>query len=126
VGGPRFTDFTAKSRFELSDGDWVDFRAELSFSEQAAVEMGAMVSKLDQTTREMDVAIDWSELEVCRLAAWIADWSFTDADGLREPPTKASIRKLNQATAKELSAALDGHVSNVEGDGPKGSAAEAS
>jgi hypothetical protein len=124
MGGPRFTDFTAVSRFELSDGDWVDFRSELSFSEQAAVEMGAMVSKVNPNSKELDLDVDWPEFEVCRLAAWVSDWSFTDSDGLREPPTKQSIRRLNQATAKELSAALDAHTENVAD--PKVSAAEPS
>jgi hypothetical protein len=115
MGGPRFTDFQAVRRVDLSDGDWVEFRKELSFSETQAVESGALVSRMGKT-QEIEVEVDWPSYEVVRLASWISDWSFVDADGLREPPTRDAIRKLNQATAQELTAALDAHINASESD----------
>lgn len=126
MSGPRFTDYSAVTRFTLSDDDWVDFRSELSFSEVQQIESGALLSKVDQKTRELAIDVDWSEYEVVRLAAWIADWSFVDGDGLKEPATRQSIRRLNQATAKELSEALDAHVASLDGDLPKDGNDEAS
>lgn len=114
MSGPRFTDFTAVTRVALSEDDWVDFRTELSFDEEKAIESGGLLSKFDKDTSDLTIEADLSAFDVVRLATWIADWSFTDADGLREPPTRQSIRNLNAATGQELTDALDEHVAGLD------------
>lgn len=113
----RFADQKAVTRYDLSDGDWVEFRNDLSFAERRAVEAGAIRGKLDKESKEVDVDIDWPAYEVVRLSGWISDWSFAGPDGKKVPPTKKWVYDLTQSSADELTALLDKHIESLDGSG---------
>lgn len=110
----RFTDPHATTRYELSDGDWVELRNELSFEEQRRVESGGLVGRVEGG--DMGVEVDWAAYGVARLVGWIADWSFTD-NGTRVPVNRETVGRLSPATAEELDAVLTAHVERVGGVG---------
>ena len=119
----RFVDSAQVVRYTLADGeDWVEFRKELSYAESQKVEAGALRGKVDQSSQELDIDIDWAAYGVSRLAGWVVDWSFTDQDGSKEPVTAQSIGLLNQATAEELGGLLDKHLEGLEADPGKAEA----
>ncbi|MFA5635423.1 MAG: hypothetical protein WC977_05900 [Anaerovoracaceae bacterium] len=115
----RFTDAEAVVRYDLSDGDWVEFRQDLSFAERRAVEAGALKGRLNPETKTVDMDVDWEAFEVSRLAGWIRAWSLTD-EGKAVPPTRQWISRLSVATATELTALLDRHLEAVDGEEKKG------
>lgn len=116
----RFADAKAVTRYDLSAGDWVELRNELSFQERRAVEAGALRGKVDQANQQIDIDIDWPSYETSRLAGWIFDWSFSDV-GEKVPVSRAAINRLSTDTAKELIAVLDRHIERVDGDEGKAS-----
>ncbi len=116
----RFADAKAVTRYDLSEGDWVELRNELSFQERRAVEAGALRGKVDQANHQLDIDVDWASYEVVRLTGWISDWSFTDG-GEKVPVSREAIGRLSTDTAKELIEVLDLHIGRIDGDEGKAS-----
>ncbi len=112
----RFADGSAV-RLELSEGDWVLVRAELSYGQQrrlATVGLTGVPAVLAETGQGEQLTVDWARFEVERLATWVIDWSFTDADGDHVVVSREAIENLAPETAAEINEALDRHIGALE------------
>jgi|SRR5215510_6914472 len=92
-------------RLQLSDGDYVDIKRELSAGEQNDL-LGDLIE--DYTAGEK-VKLKPKEVARARLRAYIVGWSFTDPDGRPVPVSPSSIYNIDQDTQAEIVAAIDGH-----------------
>jgi hypothetical protein len=107
----------AQVRLELSDGDWVSVRQELSYGQQrrlATVGLTGVPAVLAETGQAPQLSVDWARFEVERLAVWLLDWSLVDADGEPVVVSREAIEALEPGTAAELNAALDRHIADLE------------
>ena len=107
----------AAVRLELSDGDWVLVRAELSYGQQrrlATVGLTGLPSVLAEQGQGRQLSVDWAEFEIERLATWILDWSLVDADGDHVLVSREAIEGLSPETAAEVNTALDRHIEALE------------
>ena len=107
----------AAVRLELSDGDWVLVRAELSYGQQrylATVGLTGLPGVLADQGGGARLSVDWARFEVERLATWVLDWSFADADGEHVVVSREAIEALAPETAEELNRALDAHIEALE------------
>jgi len=109
----RFADGSAV-RLELSDGDWVLVRQELSYGQQRRL-AAAGLTGLDNATSGADhLRVDFAAYDLERLAVWVLDWSFRDADGDHVTVSRAAIESLHPDTAAEINRALDAHIEAQE------------
>ena len=99
-------------RLDLSDGDWIEVKRELSFGEQQELmAVGVRVAGgFDNPTMDMNIA----EAHIFSLLQWLVDWSFTNDKGIKVPLSPASIRNLDLETAAEVEAALMAHKLELE------------
>lgn len=105
----------AAVRLELSDGDWVLVRAELTYGQQRRL-AGAGLTGIDASaTAGERLKVDLAAYDLERLATWVMDWSFRDADGDRVTVSREAIEALHPDTAAEINAALDAHIEAQEG-----------
>ena len=92
----------ATVKLELSEGDWIEVKRELSYGEQLQLQ--------DESSRRSEeddkLRFVYSSFYVAHLVAWIVDWSFTDDNG-RVEVTADSIRALKSDIAGEINTALN-------------------
>jgi hypothetical protein len=100
-------------RLDLSDGDWIDVKDELSYGERQVL-MAAGVKRTGITDDTRSIEVDWSVLNIADMVLWLVDWSFTDDAGRPVAVSEASIRALSMETAAEINAALDAHKARAE------------
>ena len=104
----------ATARLDLSDGDWVLVRAELTYGQQRRL-AGAGLTGIDATaTAGERLKVDLAAYDLERLCTWVMDWSLRDADGDRVTVSREAIEALHPDTAQEINAALDAHIEALE------------
>lgn len=115
MGKNRFAS-TETVRLDLSEGDWIEVKDELSYGErQVLMSVGVKRTGITEETRAVE--IDWSVINVADMAMWIVDWSFTDDAGARVPVSEDSIRALSLEAATEVNEALKAHKARAEKNG---------
>lgn len=107
----------AQVRLELSDGDWVAVRAELTYGQQrrlAAAGLSGVPGALAEQGQGRGLSVDLAAYDLERLATWLLDWSFKDGDGDHIILSRERIEALHPDTAAEINAALDNHIEALE------------
>src|SRR6478735_688564 len=105
------------TRIELSDGDWLEVRDELSLGRQqklAGAGIGGLQGFDGGDLASVRMELDLSAFEIQRILAWVTEWSFRDGTGRPVALTREAVENLNAETAEEIKAALDEHVAAVE------------
>lgn len=105
----------AAVRLELSDGDWVLVRRELTYGQQrrlAAAGLSGVPSAL--VGEGQGLTMDLAAYEIEKLATWVIDWSLRDDDGDRVDVSREAIEALHPDTAEEITRALDSHIEALE------------
>jgi len=102
------------TRLDLTEGDWIEVKHELSYGERQMLMATAYKMRGDKEP----VEIDWSSLNLKDLELWIVDWSFKDDDGKSVEVNGDSIRALAIDTAMEIETALKEHKARAEGNSP--------
>jgi hypothetical protein len=93
----------ATVKLELTEGDWIEVKKELTYGEQLKLQ--------DESSRAGEddkLHFVYSSFYVAHLVAWIVDWSFEDANGKVEV-TADSIRALRGDIAGEINTALNAY-----------------
>jgi len=112
----RFAD-GGQVRLELSDGDWVAVRRELSYGQQQHLALAGVTGIPDALVAAgggQRLTYDWTRFEVDRLCAWLLDWSFRDGDGDHVVVSRERIEALHPDTAAEINAALTAYLEAQE------------
>ena len=92
----------ATVRLELSEGDWIEVKREITYGEQLELQdESSPRSPVDNKTHFV-----YSNFQVARMAICIVEWSFEDDNGQVEV-TRDAIRALKRDIAEEFSDALD-------------------
>jgi len=116
----RFADGSAV-RLELSDGDWVLVRRELSYGQQRRLAAAGLTGVDNATAGADHLRVDFAAYDLERLALWLLDWSFRDADGDHVVVSREAIENLHPDAAAEINEALNRHIEAQEGkDAPPG------
>ena len=93
-------------RLDLSDGDWIEVKAQLTYAE--TVELQA--AGVGDTLKDGDLKMDWVLYKMARINTWVIDWSFEDANEKRVPCTPQAVATLDPDTADEIDRALDAYL----------------
>ena len=93
-------------RLALSEGDWIDVRAELTAGEERDM-YAALRKSLNGTTATV---ADFSLLNRGRLVAYLLAWSLTDADGTPVPVSEGALDQLTGHDFADMTAVLDAHI----------------
>lgn len=107
----------APVRLDLSDGDWVLIRRELSYGQQRRLTFAGLTgvpSALAEQGQGQRLSMDMATYHVERLATWVVDWSFVDGDGRPVLVSREAIEALHPDTAAEVDAALDAYLEAQE------------
>lgn len=97
-------------RLDLSDGDWVEVKAQLTYQESIELEAAGV----SDTLKNGQLSMDWKLYKMARINTWLVDWSFEDATEHRVPFTPAAVATLDPDTADEIDKVLDVHVKRLE------------
>jgi hypothetical protein len=101
-------------RLELSDGDWVSVRQELSYGQQRRLAASGLTG-IDQAAAAGErLKVDLAAYDIERLVLWVLDWSLRDADGEHVVVSREAIEALHPDTAAEINTALDRHIEGQE------------
>lgn len=92
-------------RLPLSDGDFVDIKAELTAGEER--ESYARMTTLLEAGKPAQ--LDPAEVELATLVAYIVGWSFTDAQGAPVEVSADAMKQLDNDTFTELYKAIEAH-----------------
>lgn len=97
------------TRYDLSDGDWIDLKRQLTAGERWAINAagvteeegpgGAVVQKCDLAQRYVAIRL-----------GWIANWSFVDGDGNQTAVTGPALEALDLDTIAEIDQAIIRHT----------------
>ena len=112
-------------RLELTEGDWVEVKKELTYGEEQRLAGAAMTSMNIQSdsdrakTRTEDgegvrVNLENERYAILRLYTWLVDWSFENAVGKRVKVSREAIANLGADTAHEIDEALSAHIAKRE------------
>lgn len=99
-------------RLDLSDGDWLDVRKELSTGEVRR----AMAKTIKSMRPDGRIEPDLEMLGRAEIAAYIIDWSFVDAQDKRVPYSDAALDNLTQDAYNEIEAAVRKHIADGEAE----------
>lgn len=97
-------------RLDLSDGDWLDVRKELSTGEARR----AMAKTIKTMRADGRIEPDLEMLGRAEIAAYIVDWSFVDGHDKRVPFMDAAMDNLTQDAYSEIETAVRAHIAAVE------------
>ena len=93
------------TRLQLSDGDFVDIKHELTAGEEresfARMTKSLEAGKVAQLNPE--------QVQLSTLVAYILGWSFTDKDGRPVEVSESAIRQLDPETFVEIHKAIEAH-----------------
>jgi hypothetical protein len=112
-------------KLDLSDGDWIEVKKELTYGEEQRLAGAAMTSmniqsdadKAKTQTEEGDgvrVNLQNERFAIARLYTWLVDWSFTNAKGKRVEVSREAIANLSASTAHEIDDALTAYIASRE------------
>ena len=107
----------AAMRLELSEGDWVLVRQELTYGQQRRLAASGLTGIDPAVTEGQRLRVDLAAYDLERLVLWVMDWSFRDDDGEPVVVSREAIEALHPDTARELNEALDRHIEAQEGKG---------
>ena len=112
-------------RLELSDGDWIEVKKELTYGEEQRLTGAAMTSMNVQSDADrvkaktadgegVRVNLENERYAVLRFYTWIAEWSFTNKHGKHINVSRESISNLIASDAHEIDTALSAYIDSVE------------
>ena len=107
-------------RLDLSDGDWLDVRRELTVGEQRQ----AMARAVKSMRADGRIEPDLANVGKAEIGAYIVDWSFTDANDKRVPYSETALDNLTTPAYNEIEIAVRAHIAAIEaerGKSPTGS-----
>ena len=105
----------AAVKLPLSDGDWILVRAELTYGQQRRLATAGLSGVPPALAGQgTPLSVDWAEFDLERLATWVMDWSFTDADGDHVTVSREAVEALSPETAAEIQEALNAHIEALE------------
>jgi len=101
-------------RKEISEGDWVEIKEELTYGEQKRLETGAMGKMTASGSTDPGISLDFERYNLMRLYTWLVAWSFVDGAGKRVKITLDAIAALDTETAQEIDDVLTAHIEELE------------
>ena len=101
-------------RYELSEGDWVEFKAELTYGERLRLSSRALGQRINMETRQVEYSPQLEAYSVEELFMWLTDWSLTDVKEEVVEISRESIGALRQDAADELRESLAKHLEAME------------
>lgn len=99
-------------RLELSDGEWIEIRNELTAGIARQVNSSALARLVadDSTESGRAVTLDWKKMSVERVFAYLIAWSAKDDHGKPVKITRDAVAELDEASFDEIENAITKHV----------------
>ena len=101
-------------KINLSGEDWIKIKKKLNVGETRKMQLGGikMTGKAGQT--QMEMTVDVEALSMAKVAVYLLDWSFEDAEGRRVELSRESIEALDEESYQEITDAIDKHTGAME------------
>lgn len=96
-------------RLDLSEGDWVEIKARLSYREEQEL-AGAMIRATRGDGDEREVSVNVARYAILKLITYLQEWSFRDEQDKPVPLSPSAIENLDPDTAEEIDEAINAHV----------------
>lgn len=112
MGRYRFVN-PAVTRYDLSEGDWVEFKDYLNAGETKQLAGAGVPSMTPGDKGPQSFALDFKALGLARLEMYAHAWSLVDAKGNQTRPDRDTISQLDPRDFDEIDAVLDRHVKEM-------------
>jgi hypothetical protein len=96
-------------RLLLSDGEWLDVKAELTAGEQRHV----MANYVKDSPLGARATVDFEQVGKTRILEYVVDWSLVGFGGQREPFSESALDCLDMDTYREIDDAIDRHEAAI-------------
>lgn len=102
-------------RIELSDGDWIEVKRELTAGELKAMRSSSFTYMQGTASDNADVAndvklgVDWRKLGLAKVLAYVVDWNAKDAQGRPVPFSREAVESLSLTDFERLENAIAAH-----------------
>ena len=102
-------------KITLPDGEWIEIKKLLNVGEDRRYR-SAGLKRLTGSPGSAATAVDvdWAELALARVTAYLVDWSFRDGNGKTVDLTPAAIQNLSTDDFEEIDNAIQAHIKEVE------------
>lgn len=93
------------TRLDLSGGDWIEVKDELTYGERLTLSNAPFVGNRDGLA-----IIDYTRYHLKRMEIYITDWNLAGPDGKTTEPSPALFALLDEESADEINRAIDAHI----------------
>ncbi len=105
-------------RLEISDGDWIEIKKELTVGERKRMFASGLKQMQTSGTGDPKFDIDPVEMSFAKVREYLVGWSFEEEDNKGEvAPIDLSddaVRNLDESTFEEIETAIDEHIEKLE------------
>lgn len=99
-------------KLELSAGDWIEVKKQLTVGERKRIDGAGIVAVQDEKGG-VQMRVDWAETSFTRTLTYVTAWSFRDAGGNPVAFTREAVEALHPESYAEIEKAIDKHVQEI-------------
>jgi len=102
---------------ELEGEEWIEVKTLLTVREKRRFQRAGfdrMRSVGDQEKPEVEIRVDWEDVETARILEYVTDWSFVDHNEKPLPLTKEMLGDIDEEAFDAIKKALDKFVEERE------------
>lgn len=99
-------------RIDLSEGDWIEVRNELSYGENLRLST-AIMDRIENEEGTTSMRPNMLKFRAERMISYIKEWSVKLGNGATAKVNRQMIEDLDEDFADEIDAALDAHVEEL-------------
>lgn len=104
--------------------NWIDVKQELTVGEDKRYRTAGF-SRVSQGEGSPEISVNFSQMAIARVEAYLVDWSAKKPDGKDLPVSRTAIEQLSADSFDEIDQAIQEHMTTVadEKKAPKASVA---
>jgi len=106
-----------KLPLELEGEEWIEVKTQLTVREKRRFQRAGfdrMRSVGDQEKPEVEIHVDWEDVETSRILEYVTDWSFVDHNEKPLPFNKQTLGDIDEEAFEAIVKALDKFVKETE------------
>lgn len=102
------------TKYELSEGDWIEVKNQLTAKEKADLAGAGVPSFQQRDGKGQAFTLDFAALKLARIPIYVVRWSLADAAGNQTTPSIENVEQLDDDTVNEIDDLLDKHKKAME------------
>jgi len=101
-------------RIDLTDGDWIEIKKELSVGDAKRIQNAAITFVGGDINDDRKFGVDMERASIEQVLVWLVEWSFRNEKDKPVSITRESIRSLDQESFEEIENAITSYAETLE------------